>query len=63
MGDDPGGQRQPDRQRRGVFDRPGFVYQPAQGGWRQAHHHGSIDDPAQLRQYQDAVAAASRAVG
>jgi ketosteroid isomerase-like protein len=25
------------------------------GGWRQVHHHGSIDDPALLKQYQDAV--------
>ncbi|MGA5823915.1 YybH family protein [Kitasatospora sp. NPDC094028] len=25
------------------------------GSWRQHHHHGSIDDPAALRAYQDAV--------
>lgn len=34
-----------------------FAYAEAAGGWRQVHHHGSIDDPAQLRRYQDAVAA------
>ncbi|MBO0768995.1 MAG: tautomerase family protein [Solirubrobacterales bacterium] len=33
-----------------------FTYQPARGGWRQTHHHGSIDDPEQLRRYQQAVA-------
>ncbi len=25
-------------------------------GWRQLHHHGSIDDPAMLKRYQDLVA-------
>jgi hypothetical protein len=25
------------------------------GGWRQYHHHGSIDDPAALRAYQQAI--------
>jgi hypothetical protein len=33
-----------------------FTYEP--DGWRQAHHHGSIDDPVLLRRYQDAVAGA-----
>ncbi|BCJ34156.1 hypothetical protein Athai_16590 [Actinocatenispora thailandica] len=33
-----------------------FAYRPASGGWRQVHHHGSIDDPDQLRRYQQAVA-------
>lgn len=26
-------------------------------GWRQTHHHGSIDDPAELATYQDTVMA------
>jgi hypothetical protein len=37
------------------------------GGWRHAHHYGSIDDPEQLRRYQQAVvgrgSARSRASG
>jgi hypothetical protein len=32
-----------------------FVYVPAQGGWRQVHHHGSIDDAARLTHYQQAI--------
>ena len=36
-----------------------FQYAPSAGGWRQVHHHGSIDNPEQLRQYRDAVAAAN----
>lgn len=32
-----------------------FLYVPAQGGWRQIHHHGSIDQPELLAQYQQAV--------
>jgi phenylpyruvate tautomerase PptA (4-oxalocrotonate tautomerase family)/ketosteroid isomerase-like protein len=35
-----------------------FVYAEPAGGWRQAHHHGSIDNAEQLRRYQDAVATA-----
>lgn len=27
----------------------------ADGGWRQVHHHGSIDDPQMLAAYQQAV--------
>jgi SnoaL-like domain len=33
-----------------AFDRPA-------GRWGQVHHHGSIDDPGALRDYQEAVAA------
>jgi ketosteroid isomerase-like protein len=32
-----------------------FMHDAAQG-WRQVHHHGSIDDPEALRAYQRAVA-------
>jgi ketosteroid isomerase-like protein len=32
-----------------------FRFLPAQGGWRQIHHHGSLDDPDQLARYQRAV--------
>lgn len=32
-----------------------FLYAPARGGWRQIHHHGSIDQPEHLAQYQQAV--------
>lgn len=32
-----------------------FMYDDVQG-WRQVHHHGSIDDPEALRAYQRAVA-------
>lgn len=32
-----------------------FAYVPARGGWRQVHHHGSIDDAARLAHYQEAI--------
>lgn len=32
-----------------------FQYFGGQPGWRQVHHHGSIDDPEALAQYQSAV--------
>ena len=32
-----------------------FRYLGAEMGWRQIHHHGSIDDPELLKQYQTAV--------
>jgi hypothetical protein len=32
-----------------------FQYFGGQLGWRQVHHHGSIDDPEALAQYQRAV--------
>jgi hypothetical protein len=35
-----------------------MVYAP-EVGWRQAHHHGSIDDPELLARYQAAVAGRS----
>lgn len=32
-----------------------FAFGAASVGWRQLHHHGSIDDPDLLRRYQAAV--------
>jgi hypothetical protein len=52
---------------RGTYEREGksspldirttriFLYAPAQQGWRQIHHHGSIDVAEQLNKYQQAV--------
>lgn len=50
---------------RGHFERDGSridlairtsrVFQKSDRGWRQIHHHGSIDDPEMLAQYQSAV--------
>lgn len=34
-----------------------FAYDPMVGRWGQVHHHGSIEDPDALRDYQHAVAA------
>ncbi len=31
------------------------IFQKVSGRWRQVHHHGSIDDPKLLEQYQEAV--------
>ena len=31
------------------------VFRRIDGGWRQVHHHGSIDDPKLLAAYQQAV--------
>lgn len=31
------------------------VFRRVEGAWRQVHHHGSIDDPALLARYQQAV--------
>lgn len=31
------------------------IFRRAQEGWRQVHHHGSIDDPELLARYQRAV--------
>jgi ketosteroid isomerase-like protein len=52
---------------RGVLERDGRqlvlairttrVYRRLAGVWRQVHHHGSMDDPALLKQYQDMVLA------
>jgi hypothetical protein len=36
-----------------------FAFDQAAGRWGQVHHHGSIDDPDALRDYQEAVAAGS----
>jgi hypothetical protein len=38
-----------------------MVYEP-DVGWRQTHHHGSIDDPALLARYQAAVAGGGEGV-
>jgi hypothetical protein len=32
-----------------------FLYAPTQGGWRQIHHHGSIDNPERLAHYQQMI--------
>ncbi len=40
-----------------------FRFLPAQGGWRQIHHHGSLDDPEQLARYQRAVRGKGVAAG
>lgn len=52
---------------RGTYERDGnsspldirttriFLYAPDQQGWRQVHHHGSIDSAEQLLKYQQAV--------
>jgi ketosteroid isomerase-like protein len=34
------------------------VFRLLQGEWKQVHHHGSIDDPVLLEQYQRAVLSA-----
>ena len=49
----------------GTLERKGLRLQPAirtsrlfrrlEGAWRQVHHHGSFDDPAQLAAYREAV--------
>jgi len=31
------------------------IFRRVGGGWRQVHHHGSIEDPALLAAYQQAV--------
>jgi hypothetical protein len=31
------------------------VFRRVNGRWRQLHHHGSIDDPARLSAYQQAI--------
>lgn len=36
-----------------------FAYDRTAQRWGQVHHHGSIDDPGALRDYQEAIAAAS----
>ena len=52
---------------RGTYERDGntfpldirtsriFLYAPDHGGWRQIHHHGSIDQPERLAHYQQIV--------
>lgn len=50
---------------RGMLEREGLRLEPAirtsrlfrriDGAWRQVHHHGSFDDPAQLAAYREAV--------
>ena len=36
------------------------VYRRIERRWRQVHHHGSMDDPGMLAQYQEAVGASRR---
>ena len=31
------------------------IYKRVDNGWKQVHHHGSIEDPQLLEQYQSAV--------
>jgi hypothetical protein len=31
------------------------IYKRVEDGWKQVHHHGSIEDPQLLEQYQSAV--------
>ena len=50
---DPGGRGVPLRIRTTRV----FAYDQAARRWGQVHHHGSIDDPAALRAYQEAVRA------
>lgn len=50
---------------RGTLEAPGArldlairtsrVFRRVEGRWRQVHHHGSMDDPALLRAYQQAI--------
>ncbi len=52
---------------RGTYERDGksypldirttrcFLYKRGKGGWRQIHHHGSIDNPELLKHYQQTV--------
>jgi ketosteroid isomerase-like protein len=50
---------------RGRFEKDGLVidlairtsrvFRMTLGGWKQVHHHGSIEDPALLEEYQKAV--------
>jgi ketosteroid isomerase-like protein len=35
------------------------IFRKYSGRWRQVHHHGSIDDPELLKQYQTAISATS----
>jgi ketosteroid isomerase-like protein len=37
------------------------LFRRIEGRWRQVHHHGSMDDPRLLAQYQEAVGAGRRA--
>lgn len=36
------------------------IFRGAAGRWRQVHHHGSIEDPALLGAYRQAVSPAAR---
>ncbi|MBI3755891.1 MAG: nuclear transport factor 2 family protein [Deltaproteobacteria bacterium] len=38
------------------------IYRLIDGAWRQVHHHGSVDDPELLAQYQKAVRKRDRAL-
>lgn len=49
-----------DGQRMTLAIRTSRLFRKEQDGWHQLHHHGSIDDAALLRAYQDAVLGPSR---
>ena len=40
--------------------RPTRIFRGVAGRWRQVHHHGSIEDPALLGAYRQAVSPAAR---
>lgn len=44
-----------DGQRMALAIRTSRIYKRVDDVWRQVHHHGSIDDPDMLRDYQNAV--------
>ena len=48
-------------QRTELAIRTSRTYRRQAGRWRQVHHHGSIEDPALLERYQNAVRALSGA--
>lgn len=39
----------------GLAIRTSRIFRQIEGQWRQVHHHGSIDDPSLLTEYQSAV--------
>lgn len=49
-----------DEQQMAVAIRTSRIFRRVDDVWRQVHHHGSIDDPDRLRDYQNAVLRNSR---
>ncbi|PWI40940.1 nuclear transport factor 2 family protein [Streptomyces sp. ICBB 8177] len=54
-GRESGGYTRPDGTPAALEIRTSRYFRYDSGGWRQYHHHGSIDDPDALRAYQRAV--------